>query len=121
MQRQLSRGFHPYKRFFACVEQHSHLILNRPSERGYSRPLICRGPPMLRPGLFALRAGLLVLSGGTIGQENKTKQETKKEEAKKEDPAPKLKGVLPPNYGKLGLSEMQVQEIYKIQNKYDPE
>jgi hypothetical protein len=71
---------------------------------------------MSRVCLLALVAGLIVLSGGLIGQENKTK-----EEPKKDDPAPKLKGMLPPNYKKLGLTDTQVQEIYKIQNKYDTE
>ena len=71
---------------------------------------------MFRSGLFALIAGLIVLSGGLIGQENKTKDESKKDE-----PAPKLKGVLPANYKRLGLTDNQVQDIYKIQNKYDTE
>jgi hypothetical protein len=76
---------------------------------------------MFRAGLLALFTGLLVLSGGTVGQDNKPKEEPKKDDKKKEDPAPKVKGVLPPNYKKLGLTDTQVQEIYKIQNKYDGE
>ena len=71
---------------------------------------------MLRPGLFALIAGLLILSGGTFGQDNKPKDDKKKDE-----PAPKAKGMLPPNWRKLGLSDAQVQDIYKVQNKYDAE
>ena len=71
---------------------------------------------MLRPGLFALIAGLLILSGGSIAQEKKAKDDPKKDE-----PATKVKGTLPRNWGKLGLSETQVQEIYRIQNKYDAE
>jgi hypothetical protein len=35
-----------------------------------------------------------------------------------QDP-PKLKGFLPPNFGKLGLSEEQKQQIYKLQADYD--
>ena len=72
---------------------------------------------MYRSGLLALCAGLLVLSGGLVGQDNKPKEDPKK----KDDPAPKVKGMLPANYRKLGLSDNQVQEIYKIQNKYDTE
>jgi hypothetical protein len=76
---------------------------------------------MFRAGLLALITGLLVLSGGSIGQDNKPKEEPKKDDKKKDDPAPKVKGVLPPNWKKLGLTDAQVQEIYKIQNKYDSE
>src|SRR4051794_22412305 len=81
---------------------------------------------MFRAGLLALFAGLLILSGGTLGQENKTKEapkkdEVKKDEAKKEDPPVKVKGVLPQNWKKLGLSDSQVQDIYKVQTKYNDE
>lgn len=78
---------------------------------------------MFRASLFALLAGLVVLSGPTIGQEPKSKQEPKKDEKKDEPPAPagKLKGVLPPNWKKVGLTDAQVQDIYKVQNKYDTE
>ena len=76
---------------------------------------------MLRAGFFALLTGLLVLSGGSIGQDAKPKEDPKKDDKKKDDPAPKVKGQLPPNWGKLGLSDTQVQEIYKIQNKYGAE
>lgn len=71
---------------------------------------------MFRAGLLALVTGLLVLSGGSLGQEKQPKQEPKKEE-----PPAKVKGVLPDHWKKLGLSDAQVQEIYKIQNKYDAE
>lgn len=61
--------------------------------------------------LVLLLGGLLVLSAdGLIGQE-----------AKKDDPPGKFKGILPPNYKKIGLSEGQVQDIYKIQAKYGTE
>jgi hypothetical protein len=71
---------------------------------------------MSRVCLLALFAALLVLSGGSIGQENKSKEEPKKDE-----PPMKAKGVLPPNWKKVGLTDPQVQEIYKVQNKYDAE
>jgi hypothetical protein len=76
---------------------------------------------MFRSGLLALFTGMLVLSGGIVGQDNKPKEDPKKQEAKKDDPPMKAKGVLPANYKKLGLTDVQVQEIYKIQNKYDTE
>jgi hypothetical protein len=50
--------------------------------------------------LLALSAFVLVLSAGgwLVGQE--------------------LKGILPANYGKLGLSDEQKQKIYKLQADY---
>jgi peptidoglycan hydrolase CwlO-like protein len=75
---------------------------------------------MCRSALLALITGLLVLSGGSIGQENKSKEDPKKVDKAKDEPA-KAKGVLPPNWKKLGLSDGQVQDIYKVQNKYDAE
>ncbi|MCI0703832.1 MAG: hypothetical protein L0241_22460 [Planctomycetia bacterium] len=69
---------------------------------------------MVRAGFLALFAAMLMLSGGLVGQD-------KKEEPKKDDPPMKLKGRLPPNWTKLGLTDKQVQDIYKIQNKYDAE
>lgn len=75
---------------------------------------------MTRAALLALLTGLLVLSGGSIGQENKNKEDKKVEKAK-DDPAPKAKGTLPANWRKLGLSDSQVQDIYKVQSKYDTE
>lgn len=59
---------------------------------------------------WLLFAGLLVLSGPLVGQD-----------AKKDDPPVKAKGVLPPNWKKIGLTEDQVQTIYKIQGKYNDE
>jgi hypothetical protein len=35
-----------------------------------------------------------------------------------DDPAPKYKGTLPPNWKKIGLDNDQVQRIYKIQGQY---
>ncbi|WP_439620345.1 hypothetical protein [Gemmata sp.] len=55
-------------------------------------------------------AALLALSGGIAGQE-----------PKKDDPPVRAKGVLPPNWKKIGLTEDQVQNIYKIQGKYNDE
>ena len=75
---------------------------------------------MFRAALLALFTGLVVLTGGSVGQEPKVKQDPKKDE-KKDEPVGKLKGVLPPNWKKLGLTDSQVQDVYKVQNKYDTE
>src|SRR5438093_483136 len=69
---------------------------------------------MFRASIFALIGGLFILSGGFT-------QEPKKDDPKKDDPAVKVKGMLPANYKKLGLSDAQVQDIYKIQGKYGGE
>lgn len=67
---------------------------------------------MFRAGLFALAAALAVLSTDLSGQD-------KKDDKKPTEPAGKVKGVLPPNWKKIGLTDAQVQEVYKIQNKYN--
>jgi Spy/CpxP family protein refolding chaperone len=69
---------------------------------------------MFRVCAFALLGAMFVMSGGLIGQDAK-------KDGKKDDPPVKAKGVLPTNWGKLGLSDDQKQQIYKIQNKYDEE
>ncbi len=77
---------------------------------------------MFRPSLLALVLGLVVLSNGH-GQEPK-KAATKPDDTKdapKDAPAVKYKGILPMNWKKLGLSEAQVQDIYKVQGKYNSE
>ena len=64
---------------------------------------------MVRAGMLAaLFAGLVVLSGGLVGQEPK-KEDNKPDEKKvdKNEPPVKVKGVLPPNWKKLGLTEDQ--------------
>jgi Spy/CpxP family protein refolding chaperone len=71
---------------------------------------------MFRASLCALFTCLLVLSAGSYVQDPKAK-----EDPKKDDPPAKLKGTLPPNWKKLGLTDMQVQEIYKVQAKYSDE
>ncbi len=70
---------------------------------------------MSRIAMCLLFSALFVLSGGLVGQE------PKKDDAKKDDPPVKAKGVLPPNWKKIGLSDDQVQNIYKIQGKYNEE
>ena len=77
---------------------------------------------MFRVSAYALLVAMLCLSSGLVGQEPKkeAKQEPKKE-AKKDEPATKFKGQLPANYKKIGLSDDQVQTVYKIQSKYNEE
>jgi Spy/CpxP family protein refolding chaperone len=56
--------------------------------------------------ILVLMVTALLTADGLHGQ---AKKDDKKEEA------PTIKGVLPPNFGKIGLSEEQKQKIYKIQ------
>jgi len=74
---------------------------------------------MLRLSMFALLGGVLVLSSGVVGQEAKTAGQEPKKEAKKDEP--KAKGFLPQNWGKIGLSDDQKQDVYKIQAKHNAE
>ena len=69
---------------------------------------------MFRVSAYALLVAMLCLSSGLVGQEPK-------KEAKKDEPATKFKGQLPANYKKIGLSDDQVQTVYKIQSKYNEE
>jgi Spy/CpxP family protein refolding chaperone len=75
---------------------------------------------MLRLSMLALLSGAVVLFSGVVGQEATSRAQDKKE-AKKDDPPAKAKGVLPQNWGKIGLTDDQKQEIYKIQGKYNGE
>jgi Spy/CpxP family protein refolding chaperone len=71
---------------------------------------------MFRLPALMLLSGLFVLSGGLmIGQD--TKKDDPKA-VKKDEPPTKVKGMLPQNWGKIGLSDDQKQQIYKIQGKY---
>jgi hypothetical protein len=74
---------------------------------------------MYRACVLALFTVLLVLSGGTVGQDAKSNEEPKK--SVKEPKPGRVKGMLPRNWGKLGLADSQVQNIYRIQNKYNEE
>jgi Spy/CpxP family protein refolding chaperone len=66
--------------------------------------------------LFLLIAIVTTSIGSMNGQD-----QGKKEEAKKENPATKFKGRLPPNWGKLGLTDEQRQKVYKVHAKYKTE
>jgi peptidoglycan hydrolase CwlO-like protein len=69
---------------------------------------------MYRVCACALLGALLTLSSGVVGQEPKKEQ-------KKDEPATKYKGQLPANWKKIGLSDEQVQSVYKVQSKYNEE
>jgi hypothetical protein len=61
-------------------------------------------------GLLGVLAMLLVVSW-LLAADNKADPD-------KKDPDPKAKGTLRPNWKKLGLSDDQVQKIYKVQTDY---
>ena len=78
---------------------------------------------MLRVSMFALLGGVLALSSGVVGQDAKKEDPKKdlKKDVKKDEPPTKVKGFLPQNWGKIGLTEDQKQDVYKIQGKHNGE
>jgi Spy/CpxP family protein refolding chaperone len=62
--------------------------------------------PSLRVSAFLVLAA--VLTGPVAGQDGK----------KKDEPVVKYKGTLPANWKKLGLTDEQVQKVYKVQTVY---
>src|SRR5438067_1039804 len=66
---------------------------------------------MNRLRMVALAVGLVVVCSPWVDGQDATKKDSK-------DPAPKMRGTLPQNWGKLGLSDEQKQKIYEAQNKY---
>jgi hypothetical protein len=79
---------------------------------------------VMRPWLvagFILTCGL----GLALAQDSKERSTggkesvTKSDDGAKEETTKRLRGVLPPHYRKLALSQDQVQKIYKIQANYD--
>jgi hypothetical protein len=40
------------------------------------------------------------------------------DDAKKDQPPPRVRGSLPPNFSKLGLTDAQKQEVYALQGEY---
>jgi Spy/CpxP family protein refolding chaperone len=69
---------------------------------------------MFRVLIVGVLTAVLVASGGITAQDAK-------KEVKRDDPAPKAKGFLPPNFGKLGLTDVQKQQVYDVQAKYNTE
>ena len=72
---------------------------------------------MFRVCACALLGAMLSLSSGLVGQE--PKKDDPKGAKKDEASATKFKGQLPQNWKKLGLTDEQVQNVYKIQSKYN--
>ncbi len=70
---------------------------------------------MVRLRFLALLVAFGVLTPALAFQDKDSKDDKKegKKDGKKEPP--KLKGMLPPNFKKLGLTDKQVQTIYKLQ------
>lgn len=68
-------------------------------------------PRVIIPAAFAF---VLLASHGSVAQDAK-------KEVKKDDPVVKAKGVLPMNWGKLGLTDTQKQDVYTVQSKYNTE
>jgi Spy/CpxP family protein refolding chaperone len=65
---------------------------------------------MHRFRIVAMAVALVVVgSPWVVGQDSK--KDTK-------DPAPKARGTLPQNWGKLGLTDEQKSKIYEAQGKY---
>jgi Spy/CpxP family protein refolding chaperone len=65
---------------------------------------------MTRFRIAALAVGLFLVGGPWVAGQD-SKKETK-------DPAPKARGTLPQNWGKLGLTDEQKSKIYEAQGKY---
>src|SRR4051812_10332724 len=71
------------------------------------------------PRLRALALLLLVaFATGALAYQDKDKDAKDKDKKEEKKDKEKLKGFLPANYKKLGLSEAQVQKIYKLQAEY---
>ena len=85
---------------------------------------------MFRLTMAALLGSMLVITaGGLTGQvkkEESKKDDTKKDDTKKDDTKTTkkeepTKGKLPANWKKLGLSDEQLKDIYRIESKYNVE
>jgi len=66
----------------------------------------------LRLSIAFLIVGMLVMGGILVAQETKKAADP---------PAARVKGQLPQNWSKLGLTDQQKQKAYTIQAKYDKE
>jgi Spy/CpxP family protein refolding chaperone len=67
---------------------------------------------MFRLRLLVVAVALVVVASPWVEGQDSTKPKDAKE------PAGKMRGQLPQNWGKLGLSEEQKQKIYEAQGKY---
>ncbi len=72
----------------------------------------------LRFGVTTL-ATFLLLAGWIVGQEKKVDKKPEGEPKKPEvEPEVKLKGTLPMYYKRLGLSEDQKQQVYRVKKSF---
>jgi TolA-binding protein len=62
-----------------------------------------------------LRMLALAVVLAVLGQASAYQDKDKDGDKKKDKDPPKLKGFLPANYGKLGLTDVQKQRIYRVQ------
>lgn len=69
--------------------------------------------------MFRLRFGAVLLTACVLSTGILVGQDKKADDKKPDEP--KVKGFLPQNWGKLGLSADQKQDIYRIQAKYNAE
>jgi hypothetical protein len=69
----------------------------------------CQESPMHRLRLMIVAAAFVAVASPWVAGQDP---------AKPKDPAPKMRGQLPPNWGKLGLSDEQKQKVYAAQTKY---
>lgn len=70
--------------------------------------------------LFAVTAALLLGTTAVAQEPKKPVDPPKPVDPKKEDPKP-VKGQLPTYWKMLGLSEEQVQKVYRVHAKYNDE
>src|SRR5262245_54028642 len=113
--------------FFICVKKSGRVLSPNVCRRTIPhapRPAVIFPPVAHHFGglsVLALRAVTLLLAivllsdTGVFSQE---KKDTTKETTKEVKDSGKVKGTLPANFGKLGLSDQQKQEVYKIRAKY---
>ena len=67
---------------------------------------------MSRVRLLVIAVALLVVGSPWVTGQDAGRSKDSRE------PAPKMRGQLPPNWGKLGLSDEQKQKVYEAQNKH---
>src|SRR5205823_2974854 len=79
---------------------------------GHNRTLPHKESRMSRVRLLVIAVALLVVGSPWVTGQDAGRSKDSRE------PAPKMRGQLPPNWGKLGLSDEQKQKVYEAQNKH---
>ncbi len=69
-------------------------------------------------GMCLCFSAAFLIVGGLVGQEAKP-GDPKPKVGDTKAPEPKAKGQLPQNWKQLGLTDDQVQKVYKVQAKYN--